>query len=67
MLKARVNKGNAKRNAKGQKSKKRLIPTVTPRKYRKKYSKRPQRLNSEDLIRIDNKWYMKRKEDDKKI
>ena len=42
-----------------------LIPTVTPRKYRKKYSKRPQRLNTEDLIRIDNKWYMKRKEDDK--
>ena len=45
---------------------KRLIPTVTPRKYRKKYSKRPQRLNSEDLIRIDNKWDMKRKEDDAK-
>ena len=54
------------KNGQRKKMGKRLIPTVTPRKYRKKYSKRPQRLNSEDLIRIDNKWYMKRKEDDTK-
>ena len=30
----------------------------------KRYSHRPQRLNSNDLVRIDNKWYMKRKDDD---
>jgi len=45
---------------------KRLIPTVTKRKIKKSQSHRPQRLNSKDLIRIDNKWYMKRKEDDTK-
>lgn len=43
---------------------KREIPTVTKRKIRKKYSHRPQRLNSNDLVRIDNKWYMKRKDND---
>ena len=32
----------------------------------KRYSHRPKRVNSEYLIRINNKWYMDKKEDDTK-